>query len=66
MNASKKEAINNEMFKQIEGNNEPMSDWQRITIETDEKNPKIVAQVTSNNFEIANGYRVRLTPVYDD
>lgn len=53
-------------FKQIEGNNEPMSDWQRITIETDEKNPKIVAQVTSNNFEIANGYRVRLKPVYDD
>ena len=43
-----------------------MSDWQQITIETDEKNPKIVAQVTSKNFEIANGYRVRLKPVYDD
>lgn len=53
-------------FKELVGNNKPMSDWQRVTIETDEDNPKIVAQVIANDFELADGYRVRLTPVYDE
>ncbi|WP_282803656.1 hypothetical protein [Secundilactobacillus kimchicus] len=43
-----------------------MRDWTKVVVETEEKHPKVVAEITANNFEVAEGFRVRLTPKYDD
>lgn len=40
----------------------PMSNWTRVIIETDEKNPKLLAVVTNDDCETAEGLRVRLMP----
>ncbi|MGZ7895661.1 hypothetical protein ACXVRT_10040 [Lactobacillus crispatus] len=45
--------------------NKPMKDVSRIIIQTDEKNPKIIAVVTNDDFEVADGYVIRQKPVYD-
>lgn len=44
---------------------ETLKDYTKIAIETDEENPTTIATVTSVNVEVADGYRVRLTPLYD-
>lgn len=46
------------------GNNKPMSEIQRVIVETDEKNPKVIAEITANNFDMADGFRIRIQPVY--
>lgn len=33
-----------------------------ITIETDEEKPVTIAQITEDEINVADGYRVRLTP----
>lgn len=38
---------------------------QKITVETDEENPVTIAEITFDKINIADGYRVRLTPKYD-
>lgn len=43
----------------------PMSDYSRIIVETDEKNPKALAVITDDDCEIADGLRVRFLPVYN-
>lgn len=45
--------------------NEAIADFSRIIVETDEKNPKVIAVITNHDFEIADGYRIRLKPIYD-
>lgn len=47
-------------------NNSPMKDWSRVIIETDESTPKTIAIVTNDDYELADGFRVRLKPVYRD
>ena len=43
-----------------------LKEYTKIVVETDEENPKIIAEITANDVVIpAEGYRVRLTPVYD-
>lgn len=42
-----------------------LKDFTKIVVETDEKHPVTIAEVTADNFELADGYRVRMTPVYD-
>lgn len=49
-----------------EKNNVPMTNWSRVIVETAESNPKLIAIVTNNDFELANGFRVRLQPIYKD
>lgn len=44
---------------------EPLKDYTKIVVETDEENPTIIAVITSTNIEVADDYRVRLTPLYD-
>ena len=34
----------------------------RITVETDEDNPVTIAQITENEINVADGYRVRMKP----
>ena len=36
----------------------------RIIVETDEKNPVTIAEITENEIAPADGYRVRLRPDY--
>lgn len=36
----------------------------KITVETDEENPVTIAQITENEINVADGYRVRMKPDY--
>lgn len=38
----------------------------RVVVETDEENPITIAGITFNDVLMADGYRVRLTPSYDE
>lgn len=40
--------------------------WTRIIVETDEENPVTVATITADETDVADGYRVRFRPVYDN
>ena len=42
-----------------------LKEYTKIVIETDEENPVIIATVTSDNTEVVDGYRVRITPTYN-
>ena len=42
-----------------------LKDYTKIVVETDEENPKTIAVITCNDITPEEGYRVRLTPVYD-
>lgn len=42
-----------------------LEEYTKIVVETDEKNPKIIAVITANDIEPSDGYRVRMTPRYD-
>lgn len=44
----------------------PMSNWVRVIIETDEKNPKLLAVITNDDCETTDGLRVRLKPSKED
>ena len=55
-----------EEFKEMTDEiNDPMDEVARIIIETDEKNPKLLAVVTQDDCETAPGLMVRMKPVYD-
>ena len=44
---------------------ETLSDITKIVVETDEKDPKTIAVITTEDVDVAEGFRVRLTPKYD-
>lgn len=44
---------------------ETLKDYIKIVVETDEENPITIAEITSEEINTADGYRVRLTPKYD-
>lgn len=43
-----------------------LQDVTRVIIETEEENPIAIATITADKVIVAEGYRVRLTPNYDD
>lgn len=53
-----------ELEKNTQSINEPMTNWARIIVETDEKNPKTLALITNEDCESVAGVRVRVKPVY--
>lgn len=55
-----------EGIKRTQKVNKPMKDISRIIIQTDEENPKVIAVVTNDDFEVANGYAIREKPVYKE
>lgn len=55
----------NELIKATQDNNQPITNYSRVVIETDEKNPKILAVITNDECETAEGLRARLKPVYN-
>lgn len=44
---------------------ETLKEYTKIVVETDEENPVTIAEITSEEINTADGYRVRLTPKYD-
>lgn len=40
--------------------NQPMNNWSRVIIETDEANSQVLAIVTNEEYELAKGLRIRL------
>ncbi len=42
-----------------------LKDYTKIVVETDEENPKKIAEITPTDVTLADGYRVRLTPNHD-
>ena len=44
---------------------EELSDVTKIVVETDEEEPKIIAVITAEDIDSAEGFRVRITPKYD-
>lgn len=40
-------------------------DFTKMVIETDEENPVTIATVSESQIDVADGYRVCLTPDYD-
>ena len=43
-----------------------LQDVTRVIIETEEENPIAIATITADKVIVAEGYRARLTPNYDD
>jgi len=43
-----------------------LRDLTHIIVETDEENPVPIATLTNDFIDVADGYRVRLKPVYKD
>ncbi len=39
--------------------------YTKIVVETDEESPATIATVNADDIEVAEGYRVRITPEYD-
>lgn len=42
-----------------------LKDYTKIIVETEEENPITIAEITRDEINVANGYRVRMTPEYD-
>lgn len=45
---------------------ESLHDYTKVVVETESKNPVTIAVITADGWELADGYRIRLTPTYDD
>ena len=44
---------------------EALTDTTKIVVETDEQDPKIIAVITAEDIDSVEGFRVRITPKYD-
>ena len=44
---------------------ETLSDITKIVVETNEEEPKTIAVITEDDVDVAEGFRVRLTPKYE-
>lgn len=53
------------MEKEEKMNPKALSDITKIVVETDEQEPKIIAVITTEDIDSAEGFRVRITPKYD-
>ncbi|AUI74629.1 hypothetical protein DM469_02640 [Lactobacillus helveticus] len=65
-NGKDEKKIMSKAIKRTQKVNKPMKDVSRIIIQTDEENPKVIAVVTNDDFEVADGYAIRQKPVYPD
>lgn len=54
-----------EFEKQTQNAEAPMKNWARVIVETDEKSPKLIAVITNDDCETADGLRVRFLPAKD-
>lgn len=49
--------------RELEAQN--LKDYTKIIVETEEENPITIAEITRDEINVADGYRVRMTPKYD-
>lgn len=42
-----------------------LKNYTKIIVETDEENPKTIAEITVDEIIPADGYRIRMIPKYD-
>lgn len=50
------------LIKETQNTDEPMNKWTRVIIQINEKNPKPIAIMTNDNYEVAKGFVIRLLP----
>lgn len=65
LNGKDEKKIMSKAIRHTQKVNKPMKDISRIIVQTDEENPKVIAIVTNDDFEVADGYVIREKPVYD-
>ena len=65
-NGKDEKKIMSKAIRRTQKVNKPMKNVSRIIIQTDEENPKVIAVVTNDDFEVADGYAIRQKPVYPD
>ena len=53
-------------IKRTQNSNEPLKDTARLIIETNEEHPKVIAVIAVNDYNVANGYAIRVKPVYEE
>ena len=66
---NRKSAGRKEGGKEVKSKDETLPEirgWTRIIVETDEENPVTIATITEDDIDMADGYRVRLRPVYSN
>ena len=64
-NGKNEEKIMSKAIRRTQKINKPMKDISRIIVQTDEEDPKVIAIITNDDFEVADGYVSREKPVYD-
>jgi len=50
----------------MKNNDNTLVDYTKIVVETDEVSPITIATITCDDINPADGYRVRMTPKYDE
>lgn len=53
-------------IKRTQNGNKPLKDTARLIIETNEEHPKVIAVIAANDYEVADGYAIRVKPVYEE
>lgn len=66
LNGKDEKKIMSKAIRRTQKINKPMKDISRIIVQTDEEDPKAIAVVTNDGFEVADGYVIRQKPVYPD
>ena len=66
LNGKDEKKIMSKAIRRTQKINKPMKDISRIIVQTDEEDPKAIAVVTNDDFEVADGYVIRQKPVYPD
>lgn len=66
MSKIEKEEEGGKSTKKRKENPPEIRGWTRIIVETDEKDPVGIATITEEDIDMADGYRVRLRPVYSN
>ena len=66
LNGKDEKKIMSKAIRRTQKINKPMKDISRIIVQTDEEDPKAIAVVTNDGFEVADGYAIRQKPVYPD
>jgi len=49
----------------MKNNDNTLEEYTKIVVETDEESPVTIATITCDDVDLADGYRVRMTPKYD-
>lgn len=60
------EGFKKALFEMTGQEEERLCDYTKVVVETDNENPTTIADITADTVTVADGYRIRLTPDYED